>query len=120
MLKKLWLDEGGVVLSTELILVMVILVIGLVTGLTALKTAVVLKLADVAGAVAQIDTSYGFTGSTYDASTASSLTSAAYTNGSEYQGAPTAGDDASDVGVAALNVVTTLSHSEDITEVDEQ
>ena len=87
MLKRLWLDESGVVLSTELILIMVILVIGLVTGLTALKTAVVLKLADLAGAIAQIDTSYGFTGSTYT-SGASTLLSQAYTNGSEYLGAP--------------------------------
>ena len=40
MLKRLWLDEGGAVLSTELILLLVITVIGMVVGLTALRDAV--------------------------------------------------------------------------------
>lgn len=114
MLKKLWLDEGGVILSTELILIVIILVIGLVTGLTALKTAVITKLADLAGAIAAIDTSYGFTGSTYDAG--GTVGSGAYTNGSEYVGAPSYGSNTSNnIGLNALSVAVPLNVSDTIT-----
>jgi hypothetical protein len=62
MLKRLWLDEGGAILSAELILIMVILVIGLVAGLQAVRVAVVDRLADVAGAIGAIDATYNVDG----------------------------------------------------------
>ena len=65
MLKQLWMDEGGAVLSTELILIMVLTVIGMIVGLTALRDAVDYQLADLAGAIANIDVSYSWEGLEY-------------------------------------------------------
>ena len=65
MLKRLWLDEGGAILSAELCLIMVLLVIGMVVGLTALRDAVDFQLADIAGAIAALDPGYSFTGLKY-------------------------------------------------------
>jgi Flp pilus assembly pilin Flp len=62
MLKRLWADEGGAILSAELILIMTILVIGLIAGLKTLQDAVVTELADVAGAIGSLNQSYGFYG----------------------------------------------------------
>ena len=67
MLKRLWMDEGGAILTTELILIMVITVIGLIVGLVALRDAVDYQLADLAGAIAAIDVSYSFDGLRYTA-----------------------------------------------------
>jgi len=66
MLKRLWLDEGGAILSAELILIMVILVIGMVVGLTALRDAVDGQLGDIAGAIAAVNPSYAWSGIMYD------------------------------------------------------
>ena len=41
MLKKFWIDEHGVVLSAELILVGTILILGMIVGLVELQCAVV-------------------------------------------------------------------------------
>ena len=62
MLKRLWADEGGAILSAELILIMTMLVIGLITGLHAVQKAVVSELADVAQAIGALNQSYAFTG----------------------------------------------------------
>ena len=63
MFYKLWADEGGAVLSAELILIMTILVIGSIVGLKTLQTAIVTELADVAAAVSALDQSFSFSGS---------------------------------------------------------
>ena len=60
LVKQLWRDEAGFVVSTELVLIATIVVIGMVTGLTTVRDAVVTELADVAGAVAEIDQSYSW------------------------------------------------------------
>lgn len=57
---RLWRDEAGFVVSTELILIATIVVIGLITGLTTVRDAVVHELADVADAVSEIDQSYSW------------------------------------------------------------
>jgi hypothetical protein len=88
MLKRLWLDEGGAILSTELILILVITVIGLITGLVALRDAVDLQLADLAGAIAAIDPSYSWSGMQYKCNVATSGitgTSYAAVAGSHYK-----------------------------------
>ena len=85
MKKNLWLDEGGAILSVELILIMVMVVIGLVVGLKALRDAVDAKLAEVAAAVAAIDPGYGFGGITYLAdATTSGIPDGAWVAGSGY------------------------------------
>ena len=74
MMKQLWNDEGGVVVSAELVLVGTILVIGLVTGLSSLRDAVITELADVGAAIGHLDQSYTVHGSvTPSSATASTL-----------------------------------------------
>ena len=63
--KRLWNDEAGFIVSTELILIATIVVIGLVVGLAAVRDAVTAELSDVAGAINDMDQSYtvwGITG----------------------------------------------------------
>ena len=61
---KLWNDDNGFVISIELILIATIAVIGLITGLTAARDAVVSELSDVAGAVQDLNQSYSYNGVT--------------------------------------------------------
>ncbi len=57
-LKRLWNDESGAIISIELVLVATIAVIGLVVGLATLRDAVTNELGDVAGAVDDVNQSY--------------------------------------------------------------
>lgn len=58
--KKLWGDESGVVVSTDLILVSSILVIGLLVGLATVRDQIVQELGDTALAVGNVNQSYSF------------------------------------------------------------
>ncbi|MBI1346598.1 hypothetical protein GC163_09950 [bacterium] len=58
--KRLWRDENGFVVSTELILISTVTVIGLIVGLTTVRDVVVIELADVADAISEIDQSYSY------------------------------------------------------------
>jgi hypothetical protein len=60
MLKALLNDEAGFVVSTELVLIATILVIGLIVGQTTLRDQVVTELADVADAVSAIDQGFAY------------------------------------------------------------
>lgn len=60
--QKLWNDDKGFIVSIELILIATIAVIGLITGLTAVRDAVVSELSDVAGAVQDVNQSYAING----------------------------------------------------------
>jgi Flp pilus assembly pilin Flp len=72
-LHRLWKDDEGFVVSTELILVAVLLVIGLIAGLATVRDQVVQELGDVAAAVSEINQSYSFSGVTgHSSSTAGS------------------------------------------------
>lgn len=57
---RLWRDESGFVVSSELIFIMTIVVIGLLTGLVTVRDQVITELADVADAVSEVDQSYSF------------------------------------------------------------
>ena len=57
-LVQLWHDERGFVQSTELILITVIAVIGLIVGLSVIRDSVTQELGDSAAAVGQFDQSY--------------------------------------------------------------
>jgi hypothetical protein len=73
MMKQLWNDEAGFVVSTELALVATILVIGMVVGLTSVRDQVVQELADIAGMLSQLNQSYSFSAITgHHSSTAGS------------------------------------------------
>jgi Flp pilus assembly pilin Flp len=56
-LKRLWLDERGVLLTSEFVLLATLLAIGMVTGIAALRQAVVNELADSAVAISAWDVS---------------------------------------------------------------
>jgi Flp pilus assembly pilin Flp len=62
MLKRLWNDEAGAVVSAEIVLVATILVIGMVVGLKSVRDSVVTELADIAQAIANVDQSYSYSG----------------------------------------------------------
>ncbi|MFO0977069.1 MAG: hypothetical protein U0996_11770 [Planctomycetaceae bacterium] len=62
LLKALRQDEYGVILSTEIVIIGSILVIGLITGLTCLQKSVNEELKDVANAIGSLDQSYAFSG----------------------------------------------------------
>lgn len=60
MMKKLWNDEVGALVSAEIVLVATILVIGMIVGLSSLRNSVVSELADVGAAIGDIDQSYSY------------------------------------------------------------
>lgn len=62
MLRQLWNDECGAVISAELVLVLTILVIGVIVGLSEVATAVNTELNDISNAIGALDQSYAFTG----------------------------------------------------------
>ena len=62
MLKTLWNDECGVILSAELVLIATILVLGMIVGLVELQSSIVSELSDLAGAFGNLDQSYQVSG----------------------------------------------------------
>ena len=82
MLKKLWLDEGGAVLSVELILLLVIVVIGISVGMVILRDAVVSEFQWIAAAVNSLDPGYQIAGIGYE----NAFGPAAYTSSTDASG----------------------------------
>ncbi len=64
MLKSLWNDECGVILSAELVLIATILVLGMVVGSVELQCAVVAELSDLGDAFGNLDQSFQTSGLT--------------------------------------------------------
>jgi len=62
MLKTLWNDEAGVILSAELVLIGTILVLGMIVGLVELQHSIVSELSDLASAFGNLDQSYTVSG----------------------------------------------------------
>jgi len=62
LLKRLWNDEAGFVVSSELVLIATLLVIGLVVGLTSLRNQVVQELADTGAAIGMISQGFQYYG----------------------------------------------------------
>lgn len=60
MLRRLWVDEAGFVISSELVLVATLLVIGMIVGLTELRNQVVQELVDVAVSIGRISQSFSY------------------------------------------------------------
>ncbi len=70
---RLWANEEGFVVSSELILLATLLVLGMITGLDTIRDQVVQELADVADAFSEISQTYSYSGVTaHSASTAGS------------------------------------------------
>ncbi len=66
LMKCLWQDEHGVILSTEIVIVGSVLVVGLITGMATLQEAVNGELEDLAGAIGSLDQSYSYSGQETD------------------------------------------------------
>lgn len=62
MLRKLFDDECGAVISAELVLVLTILVIGIIVGLNEVAAAVNTELNDVSNAIGSLDQSFFISG----------------------------------------------------------
>jgi hypothetical protein len=60
----LWHDDSGVTLSTELILITTVLVIGAIVGLSTFRDQLVQEFGDAALAVSSLNQSYSFSGAT--------------------------------------------------------
>jgi hypothetical protein len=82
MLKNLWNNEAGFIISAELALVLTIGVIGMVVGLSHVAMAVNQELTDVACAIGSLNQSYSFTG--YTCCPCKNNTASSYTAGSSY------------------------------------
>ncbi len=61
-LQRLWLEDGGFVISTEAIVILTMLICATVVGWQAVRVAVVEELSDIADAIAALDQSYSFAG----------------------------------------------------------
>ena len=62
MLKKLWIDEAGLIVSAELALVLTIGVLAMVVGLSEVAVAVNTELNDISNAIGALNQSYAYTG----------------------------------------------------------
>jgi Flp pilus assembly pilin Flp len=62
LVRRLWADEAGFIISAELCLVATIVVIGLIVGLVTVRNQVVQELIAVGEAIGCINTSYAFCG----------------------------------------------------------
>lgn len=64
--KRLWRDQGGVVNTTDVILMTALLGLGMIVGLTSLRNQIVQELTDVACAVGFLNQSYSYEGNVSD------------------------------------------------------
>lgn len=63
-MSQLWKDESAFVVSTELVVVSAILVLGMMVGLVSLRDQVIQELGDVGAAVAVLQQGYSWAGIT--------------------------------------------------------
>ncbi|HZZ81916.1 MAG TPA: hypothetical protein VFE62_25680 [Gemmataceae bacterium] len=60
LITRLWNDDNGFIVSAELVLVATIVVIGMITGLVAIRNDVTSELTEVGQAISAIDQSYSY------------------------------------------------------------
>ena len=73
---KLWNDDCGALIATEWVFVLTILVLGIITGLVAVRQALISELTETAQAIMALNQSYSFSGQTNcESSTAGSSAS---------------------------------------------
>ena len=61
-LRRFWNEDEGTVLSAELVIYSTLLVIGILSGASAVQTAVVTELGDMASAIGAVNQSFSFGG----------------------------------------------------------
>lgn len=74
-LRALWADEAGFVISTELVLVATILVLSMVVGMKKISSQVLLEMSDIGNAIGFLNQGYSFAGATFTAGDGSMLAS---------------------------------------------
>lgn len=75
-MRKLWADDCGALIATEWVFVATILILGVITGLVAVRQAVISELTEFAQAVLALNQSFSFSGQTNcESSTAGSSAS---------------------------------------------
>jgi hypothetical protein len=99
LLKKLWNDDFGFVITSELLLIVTILVIGLIVGMVAVRDAVVQELGDVAAAIGALDQSYQYNGVTSTCGV-----QGAFTSGGQFVDQPDECDAAPDNSTNAVRI----------------
>jgi hypothetical protein len=99
LLQRLWIDQDGFVITSELLLIVTILVIGLIVGMVAVRDAVVQELGDVAAAIGALDQSYQYNGTT-----SACATQGAFTSGGQFVDQPDQCDPPSDNSVNAVRI----------------
>ena len=61
-LTRLWHDEQGVVVTTDLVLISSILILGVIVGLTTMRDQVVQELGDLAAGIGSLNQSFSYAG----------------------------------------------------------
>ena len=92
LLKRLWRDQSGVIISTELILVSAVLGIGILVGIVSLRNQIVQEFGDVSGAIGHLDQSYSYVGD------GDSETDECFVAGSSYKDETDIGDEDDEAG----------------------
>lgn len=64
MIRRLWVEEDGYILSTELVLMGSLLVIGVVGGMTTMRDALIGEMSDLSASVSSLDQSFSVVGVT--------------------------------------------------------
>lgn len=64
LVKRLWTEDAGFVISTEAIIILTMLICAAVVGWQSVREALVAELADIGDAIAALDQSYSFSGFT--------------------------------------------------------
>jgi len=62
LMAKLWNDDCGALIAMEFLFVATILVIGIIVGLTAVRSAINIQLSNLADAILALNISYAFSG----------------------------------------------------------
>ena len=62
MIRKLWNDDCGALIATEWVFVVTILILGIITGLVAVRQAVISELTETAQAILALNQSFSFSG----------------------------------------------------------
>lgn len=109
MMKRLAKDECGFVVSSELVLILTIGVIGLIVGLDSVQNAVVSELSDIASAIGASNQTYTYGGWQQ----ISGISTLASTAGSRFADQLDAGDATNVSGVASngVSIIVTTGES---------
>lgn len=60
--KQFWNDEGGFVLSAELVIILTVAVLAMIVGLSYVQTAVISEFSDIGTAISSLNQSYAYSG----------------------------------------------------------